>query len=134
MDCPRCKLTLRETEYEGVRADLCDNCWGIWLDSGELEQVVDTRAMQFSDEERRQFAELRGPAGATVREEPAPCPRCGRVMEQIHSDVAVNLVIDRCPDHGVWLDTGEIKAVQVAAERSEEFHRRLLGKLGLGGR
>ncbi len=131
MDCPRCKLALRETQYEGVTVDLCDNCWGIWLDTGELKDVIDSQQLQFSDAERRQISGLRGAPATPTNTEPAACPRCGRVMDQVHSDVAVPLVIDRCPDHGVWLDTGEIKAVQVVAEQSADLHRLLLQKLGL---
>lgn len=131
MDCPRCKLALRETNYEGVTADLCDNCWGLWLDKGELQEVIDAQQMHFSDAERQQLTSLRGASPGPADTEPAPCPRCGRAMEQVHSDVAVQLVIDRCPDHGIWLDTGEIKAVQVVAEQSADLHRLLLQKLGL---
>ncbi len=136
MDCPRCKLMLRETNYEGVKVDMCDTCWGFWLDKGELEEVLEMREMSFSKEERKSFAGARGVPSAPAPEDTpkAECPHCGREMELVHSDVSVQLVIDRCPDHGVWLDAGEIKAVQVAAETSTEFHKLLLGKLGLRNR
>ncbi len=133
MDCPRCKLTLRETDYEGVEVDMCDSCWGFWLDKGELQEVIDTREMSFSQEERNAFAGGQGVSSAPAPEETpkAECPHCGQAMDLVHSDVAIQLVIDRCPDHGIWLDAGEIKAVQVASERSAEFHKLLLGKLGV---
>lgn len=131
MDCPRCKLMLRTTDYEGVEVDMCDNCWGIWLDTGELGRVIDARDMKFSSEEKRQLTKLRGGAAEPQAGDPAPCPHCGKIMEQVRSDVGTPLVIDRCPDHGVWLDTGEIKTVQAVAESSAEFHRLLLTKLGL---
>lgn len=131
MDCPRCKLSLRENDYEGVKVEMCDTCWGIWLDKGELQEVIDARGMDFSEKERRQFTDLRGGSGARGSTEPAACPRCGQVMEPVHCDLAIHLVVDRCPDHGMWLDTGEIKAVQVMAERSADLHRMLLEKLGL---
>lgn len=41
MQCPRCdggKLT--ETKIENVSIDRCDKCGGVWLDSGELEQLT----------------------------------------------------------------------------------------------
>jgi Zn-finger nucleic acid-binding protein len=133
MDCPRCTLMLRTDDYEGVEVEICDNCWGLWLDEGELEQVLDARAMAFSEEERRQVTALRGDA-PPAESSPVACPRCGRPMEQVHADAGVRLVVDRCPGHGVWLDTGEAKAVQAAAEQSAELHRLLIAKLGLGGR
>ena len=40
MRCPRCDGTLNETKVEEVAIDLCDKCGGVWLDSGELEQLT----------------------------------------------------------------------------------------------
>jgi ribosomal protein L37AE/L43A len=40
MSCPRCDGTLSERQFEGVMIDTCDKCGGVWLDSGELEQLL----------------------------------------------------------------------------------------------
>ena len=40
MKCPRCDGSLREGRFEEVAIDTCDKCGGVWLDSGELEQVT----------------------------------------------------------------------------------------------
>ncbi|HET9524727.1 MAG TPA: zf-TFIIB domain-containing protein [Pyrinomonadaceae bacterium] len=40
MKCPRCDGTLTETKVEEVAIDTCDQCGGVWLDSGELEQLT----------------------------------------------------------------------------------------------
>ena len=40
MSCPRCDGSLSENQFEGVMIDTCENCGGIWLDSGELEQLL----------------------------------------------------------------------------------------------
>jgi Zn-finger nucleic acid-binding protein len=40
MKCPRCDGTLNETKVEEVAIDVCDKCGGVWLDSGELEQLT----------------------------------------------------------------------------------------------
>lgn len=40
MRCPKCGAELVEVELRGVRIDKCTNCAGLWLDSGELEQVT----------------------------------------------------------------------------------------------
>ena len=135
MDCPRCQLMLRNTDYEGVEVDLCDNCWGMWLDTGELEEILDVRDMHFSAAEKKQFMDLkRGGAEALARQnDQVNCPHCGNPMDVIEADAGITLVIDRCPEHGIWLDSGEIKAVQTVAEKSDRLHRLLLHKLGLGG-
>jgi hypothetical protein len=39
MKCPKCGGDLGEREYQGVKIDQCHDCYGVWLDAGELEQV-----------------------------------------------------------------------------------------------
>ena len=40
MKCPRCDGSLKESKFEEVMIDTCDKCGGVWLDSGELEQLI----------------------------------------------------------------------------------------------
>lgn len=40
MTCPRCGGTLNESKVDEVSIDTCDNCGGVWLDSGELDQLT----------------------------------------------------------------------------------------------
>lgn len=40
LDCPRCAGKLREESFDEVTIDRCDTCNGIWLDAGELENIV----------------------------------------------------------------------------------------------
>ncbi|MDQ3174953.1 MAG: zf-TFIIB domain-containing protein, partial [Acidobacteriota bacterium] len=40
MRCPRCDGKLEETKFEEVSIDTCGKCGGVWLDSGELEQLT----------------------------------------------------------------------------------------------
>ena len=58
LTCPKCAGTMRNYERNGVHVDQCADCRGIFLDRGELEQLVDA--------ENRHYT----PAAA-----PAPAPR-----------------------------------------------------------
>lgn len=40
MQCPRCDGSLKENKFEEVTIDTCEKCGGVWLDSGELEQLT----------------------------------------------------------------------------------------------
>ena len=40
MRCPRCDGDLKESKVEQVAIDTCEKCGGIWLDSGELEELT----------------------------------------------------------------------------------------------
>ena len=43
MKCPRCDGgTLKEIFIEEVPIDICDQCAGVWLDSGEMEKLTKT--------------------------------------------------------------------------------------------
>jgi hypothetical protein len=38
--CPKCAAPLVAVHYRGVEVDKCARCQGVWLDCGELDQVV----------------------------------------------------------------------------------------------
>ena len=38
--CPKCDGTLIEADYESIKIDACDKCSGVWLDAGELAEIV----------------------------------------------------------------------------------------------
>jgi hypothetical protein len=40
MQCPKCGMELIEIDYKGIKIDECSECYGIWLDAGELETVA----------------------------------------------------------------------------------------------
>jgi hypothetical protein len=50
MKCPKCGHDLKEEEVEGVTADRCTYCEGIFFDAGELERILTQK-----DEQRRGF-------------------------------------------------------------------------------
>lgn len=35
-----CGSDLKEVDFEGIKIDVCDNCGGVWLDGGELAQLM----------------------------------------------------------------------------------------------
>ena len=41
LDCPKCDGKLVETAHENITIDVCDKCSGVWLEAGELAQIVD---------------------------------------------------------------------------------------------
>ena len=40
MHCPKCGMTLQSVKQGPVEIESCFNCQGIWLDAGELHQLV----------------------------------------------------------------------------------------------
>ncbi len=41
LNCPKCGGNLKEANYENVKIDVCESCSGVWLDAGELAQIID---------------------------------------------------------------------------------------------
>lgn len=130
MDCPRCQLPLRTVDYEGVEVDMCDNCWGFWLDTGELEEILDVKEMQFDATEKATVLSVMTASSRGPRQ-PVRCLKCSRIMTRIHYDESVRIELDQCKAHGIWLDTGEFKKVQAVASASANIHRMVIRKLGL---
>lgn len=40
--CPKCIAVLVSVSYKGVEINKCSRCLGIWLDGGELEQLLES--------------------------------------------------------------------------------------------
>ncbi|MEJ2857250.1 MULTISPECIES: TFIIB-type zinc ribbon-containing protein [unclassified Saccharothrix] len=40
MICPKCQETMRTISHGSVHIDQCGNCKGVFLDGGELEQII----------------------------------------------------------------------------------------------
>ena len=45
MLCPLCARALAPVERQGVEIDLCTSCGGMWLDSGELSELIRREAL-----------------------------------------------------------------------------------------
>jgi len=107
MLCPRCGDML-ERMLEIVHS--CARCEGIWLDR---------RAVQ------KAFGNPQFPLGPSVwwRRE-LSCPICSTVMAAIEVE---GLLVDRCAQHGLWLDHGELGRLLGAPTVIEldELHRLL---------
>lgn len=122
MDCPRCGLTLSKQEYEGENVHFCGTCWGHWLTRSQLDNIVNNVQYKFSKYEKETVLTTMTREGDIDRQgseaQPVNCPQCGRQMERKKYESTCPVRIDECPEHGIWLDTGEIKDLQIFVERN----------------
>ena len=90
-------------ELDEVEIDHCAKCGGIWLDSGELEQLFDD--VKQADSLVNSFKTREG-----VKENVHQCPICFKKMEK--AAAATDIIIDRCPKHhGLWFDKNELSII-----------------------
>jgi Zn-finger nucleic acid-binding protein len=128
MDCPRCKLPLRSETYEEHQVELCQTCWGMWIVPGELEAILVSHQYHLDEQEKENVLHD-VPLRKRTTIKPIACPQCGVRMERLSVHPSLFLVIDRCPRHGLWLDTGEIKTIEAVAEKSNKVLETLVKKI-----
>lgn len=125
--CPVTGKPLVQEELDGVTIDRSEA--GIWLDKAELLAITQAERVKLTlfDEMWRYAKDLlaidavepeeRG-VGATPRD--LACPVCGKTMfVDFYQDVS----IDRCKEHGVWLDRGELELIVARLREDPEFVR-----------
>ncbi len=115
MKCPRDGAELKVERYEAqIDVESCPSCLGVWLDKGELEAIQSTIERDYQRELDRGFS----PDEVSHVVEPIRCPRCGGEMETREHGYCSQVYVDTCVEGcGVWLDTGEIAALEKFYER-----------------
>jgi len=115
MDCPVCRNAMITLELADVEIDHCTDCGGIWLDAGELEQLLgeQEQAKQLLDSFK---------VDSTSSEKPRRCPICDKKMQKIivgSSRPAV--LIDKCRrGDGLWFDKGELNNIVNKAQLDKD--------------
>jgi Zn-finger nucleic acid-binding protein len=106
MICPVCKHHMLVVEYHNVELDYCNNCRGVWFDSGELELLLRSYGLE---EPKAFFDGLFNSPESSSREKKRKCPICGRKMKKTAVGGQPEILIDVCPQkHGLWFDGGEV--------------------------
>ncbi len=126
--CPRCKATTQVVRLSVLEIDRCPACGGVWFDIGEIKQL---RALS---NERAIQDELA--AALVTGTEPMlsaqvitlGCPLCGLKMTRRPHEDAPGVVIDRCQQHGTWLDRGEALRLLALAKQTDEARSRALAQ------
>jgi Zn-finger nucleic acid-binding protein len=67
MKCPVCNTELQMTTRAGIEIDYCPTCRGVWLDRGELDEIIERHV-------RETQSLMRGAPPAYTPEPPAPTP------------------------------------------------------------
>lgn len=132
--CPKCDVGLIALSFKGIEVDYCDRCQGLWLDAGELEELMAKREALSGDSLR----DILRQDGSFPHGRKYLCPRCDESMHQIVLNLGgeqeSQLVIERClHGHGLWCDAGELQRLLSAPLREDkagdviEFLNELLG-------
>jgi Zn-finger nucleic acid-binding protein len=120
MICPVCKHHMIVVEYRNIELDYCNNCKGVWFDSGELELLLKSCGLQ---EPKAFFEGIFNSQEAPSQEKKRKCPICGRKMKKTAIGGKPDILIDACRErHGLWFDGGEVAQLieRLAKEQAPE--------------
>jgi Zn-finger nucleic acid-binding protein len=127
LHCPLHATVLKTVYLETIAIDYCPQCYGIWLDFGEME-----RLFRKTIEKQDVFKDIlaadvhRSDSKNIVKK----CPVCAHVLEKkkhYYSD----LTIDVCRIcGGVWLDSGEFAELYLQNKHEDSVQEILAGVLG----
>lgn len=97
-------------ELHEVEIDHCLACRGIWLDSGELELLI--------QDSPGGDGFVRSLNRCESAEKKRKCPICKKQMEKVTTgpnfsrETIRPVTVDRCPEKdGLWCDAGELEAM-----------------------
>jgi len=115
-----------------LELDRCAACRGIWFDVGEVSEL---RKLADDKQVREQLQRLLSEhvASSSLADAPAlVCPVCALKMVRRHHEDAPGVVVDRCQQHGTWLDQGEAARLLVLAAKQDEARRQQQASLHEG--
>ena len=107
--CPRCEGSTGLVRHfvDGAAVHGCPRCGGLWVPAETLEPLVEAGArMQLPEKDGAQPQRLSG--GVQYLR----CPQCSQLMARRNYARVSGILIDACPEHGVWLDAGELQAMR----------------------
>jgi len=105
MRCPVCKEPMIVLELNEVEVDYCPSCGGVWLDSGELELLIE-------DDSEKENLLSSFYIDENQSEKSYKCPICRKKMQKVYVGENKEVLIDKCPSgDGLWFDKGELQDV-----------------------
>jgi Zn-dependent protease with chaperone function/Zn-finger nucleic acid-binding protein len=124
--CPRCRVKLKETFYEGVPLKVCSDCYGKLIDSALVDRIVARKEIDFSEkleEKARTFRDeymLNPTQTKKINPNVSPkiyCPNCGSQMLLRAYNYYYVIPVDKCLScHKIWFDSDEMEVLQILIE------------------
>ena len=111
--CPRCNVNLHTVDLGmggGLVIERCDKCLGIFFDPGEVDALLDRSVAHVYEVDFERM-------GILIEEEAMvdswpveyiKCPVCQERMNRKSYGARSGVIVDKCKEHGVWLDGGEL--------------------------
>lgn len=121
MNCTVCRVKLKVRVYEGTFIQECPSCRGLFVEHETLAKIAREETAPRDEEERSAAAAAANgsQAGGPLDNSDVSsrrCCVCSRTMSRYPYAFSSAVIVDGCPDHGIWLDEGEIERIEAWAE------------------
>ena len=95
---------MKSIEYKGIEIDRCTNCYGLWFDNFELEDIKKLSGSEVID---MGDVDIGREQNAMDK---AFCPNCLTLMTSETDEQQPHIQYERCPKcKGVYFDAGEFR-------------------------
>lgn len=110
--CPRCSIRLSTIDL-GIDGrfliERCDECLGLFFDPNELETLLQATVANVFTIDRRRLNSINTTKSSDYGVSYLKCPVCSKIMNRVNFGIKSGVIVDRCKEHGVWLDGGELR-------------------------
>lgn len=114
LPCPVCTGLMPVRSVAGIGMNECPKCNGIWVPENTFDELV-TKACEAARAKNTAGLGVNvRVAGANPRDtrvEYRKCPACEGFMQRTNFQKRSGVIIDRCHNHGTWLDADELEAI-----------------------
>ncbi|MBW2274468.1 MAG: zf-TFIIB domain-containing protein [Deltaproteobacteria bacterium] len=115
LPCPCCGGLMPVRAIGGVGINECPGCNGVWAREDKFDLLVD-RAVENSrstdpEKLRRLAPRVKGSNPAQQKVRYRKCPECDAFMQRRNFRKASGVILDRCGQHGTWLDADELEQI-----------------------
>ncbi|SLM29116.1 conserved hypothetical protein [Desulfamplus magnetovallimortis] len=111
--CPRCNITLQTIDLKingRFFIERCDQCMGLFFDPGELELLLEESVKNVYDINLEKLDNINtAMTPDKIKITYIKCPVCRKFMNRMNFGTRSGVIVDRCREHGIWLDGGELR-------------------------
>ncbi len=111
--CPRCNISLQTIDLKingKFFIERCGQCMGLFFDPGELEMLLDVSVKHVYAINLKKLDNINTVMVPDQSEiSYIKCPVCAKFMNRVNFGTRSGVIVDRCNDHGVWLEGGELR-------------------------
>ncbi len=111
--CPACSIPMQTLDLKlggTFLIERCERCLSLFFDPNEIETVLEKSSAAVFQIDHQRLDEItrdRGSAAGRIRY--YPCPVCRTAMNRINFGARSGVIVDQCPAHGMWLESGELR-------------------------